>query len=132
MKMGINRLDWFLVLPLCASVVMAAEIDPPRESVLAIAQWEQAAILVPLTLCVGVVIALLSALDRRCTEDYLFQIMANAALVGVAVSMFIHLIWVIGIKMYDLPDLSAENMVGVTTFAWIFSYYWFRFKGIAQ
>jgi len=132
MKMGINRLDWFLILPLGASAAMAAEIDPPRETVLAIAPWEQAAILVPMTLLVGVIIAILTALDRRCSEDYLFQIMANAALVGVAVSMVIHLIWLIGTKAYGLPDLSAENMVGVTTLAWIISYYWFRLKGIAR
>lgn len=132
MKMGINRLDWFLVLPLLASTAMIAEIDPPRESVLAISQWDQAGILVPITLVVSLLIAIGSALDRRCTEEYLFQLMANAALVGVAASMLVNLAWVIGVKVYDLPDMAAENMVGVTMFSLITAYYWFRFRGISQ
>ena len=77
-------------------------------------------------------VAIASAIDRRCSEEYLYQIMANSALVGVASTMLVHLCWVIGIKMFDLPDLSAENMVGVSMLALILSYYWFRLKGIAQ
>ncbi|MEP0189504.1 MAG: hypothetical protein ABJP70_02490 [Erythrobacter sp.] len=132
MKMGINRLDWFLVLPLLASGTMIAEIDPPRESVLSISQWEQAGILVPITLIISLLVAIGAAIDRRCSEEYLFQIMANSALVGVASSMFVHLAWVIGVKVYDLPDMAAENMVGVTMFSLITAYYWFRFRGISQ
>jgi len=132
MKMTIGRLDWFLVMPLAASTLMIAEIDPPRETFITITQWEQAAILVPITLLLSVLVAIGSAIDRRCNEEYLFQIMANAALVGVASSMLVHLIWIIGITVYDLPDMSAENMVGVTMLALILSYYWFRFKGISQ
>ena len=132
MKVTIGRLDWFLVLPMAASALMIAEIDPPRASFVQIAQWEQAAILVPITLVLSILVAIASAIDRRSSEDYLFQIMANSALVGVASSMLVHLCWVIGIKIFDLPDLSAENMVGVTMLALILSYYWFRFKGISQ
>ena len=132
MKMTIGRLDWFLVLPLAASALMIAEIDPPRESFITVAQWEQAAILVPITLVLSVMVAIASAIDRRCSEEYLYQIMANSALVGVASTMLVHLCWVIGIKMFDLPDLSAENMVGVSMLALILSYYWFRLTGIAQ
>ena len=132
MKMTIGRLDWFLVLPLAASALMIAEIDPPRESFITVAQWEQAAILVPITLVLSVMVAVASAIDRRCSKEYLYQIMANSALVGVASTMLVHLCWVIGIKMFDLPDLSAENMVGVSMLALILSYYWFRLKGIAQ
>lgn len=132
MKMTIGRLDWFLVLPLAASALMIAEIDPPRESFVSVAQWEQAAILLPITLVLSVMVAIASAIDRRCSEEYLYQIMANSALVGVASTMLVHLCWIIGIKMFDLPDLSAENMVGVTMLALILSYYWFRLKGISQ
>ncbi len=132
MKMGISRLDWFLVLPLFASAVMIAEIDPTRVSAISITQWEQAGILVPITLMVSLLVAIGAAIDRRCSEEYLFQIMASAALVGVATSMFVHMFWIIGIKIFALPDMAAENMVGVTTFAWIAAYYWFRFRGLSQ
>ncbi len=132
MKMKISRLDWFLVLPLLASTVMIAEIDPPRMSAINLTQWEQAGILVPITLIVSLLVAIGAAIDRRCSEEYLFQIMANAALVGVAASMFVHMFWIIGTKVFDLPDMSAENVVGVTMLALILSYYWFRFKGISQ
>ncbi|MEM7666825.1 MAG: hypothetical protein AAF250_13290 [Pseudomonadota bacterium] len=132
MKMGINRLDWFLVLPMVASATMIAEIDPPRASAVSITQWEQAAILVPITLVVSLLVAIGAAVDRRCSEEYLFQLLANSALVAVASTSIVHLFWVIGIKVFDLPDMSAENMVGVTMFALTLSYYWFRFKGISQ
>jgi len=111
---------------------MIAEIDPPRTSFITISQWEQAALVAPATLIIAIVIAIAAAIDRRCNEEYLFQILANAALVGVAASMIIHLFWVIGIKAFNWPDLAAENMVGVTTLAWISGYYWFRLRGISQ
>ena len=131
MKMTIQRLDWFLVLPAALAGTMIAEIDPPRESFIAVSQWEQAAIVVPVTLLMSVLIAIGSAIDRRCSEEYLFQLMSNAALVGVATSMLIHLLWIIGIKAFNLPDMAAENMVGITTLSWIAAYYWFRLKGIS-
>ncbi|WP_298470991.1 hypothetical protein [uncultured Erythrobacter sp.] len=132
MRMTVQRLDWFVALPLLASVVMIVEIDPPRESILSIGPFVQGMIVIALSLVVCVSIAAASALDRRCSEEYVFQIMANAALVGFASTMLINLLWLIGVKVFGLPDLSSENMIGILTLCWALAYYWFRIKGIAQ
>ncbi len=132
MNKSINRLDWFFLLPLVVSVTMLAEIDPPRTGALSLAQWEQTAILVPATLFIALAVAIASAIDRRRGEEYLFQVLANSALVAVATISLVHLAWIIGVKAFDLPDISAENMVGTTMLSLILSYYWFRLKGIAQ
>lgn len=132
MRMTIQRLDWFLAIPLIAGVVMVAEIDGPREVVRELTQFEQGAILIPITLLLGVIIAAASAIDRRCSEEYTFQVMANAALTALATTMMVNLFWLIGVKTLDLPDLSGENMAGIMVIAWVLSYYWFRMRGIAR
>lgn len=132
MKMSISRLDWFVILPIIAALAMIGEVDPPRETVLAVAPWIQLATVGGLCVLVSLAVAAASAIDRRCSEDYLFQIMANAALVAFATMMLVHLVWVIGVKTLNLPDPSGENIIGVATLAWALSYYWFRARGIAQ
>ncbi|MBV7265411.1 hypothetical protein [Erythrobacter ani] len=132
MNKNIGRLDWFFILPLFASATMIAEIDGPRESVTTITQFTQGAILVPATLVIAMAVAAGSAIDRRCSEEYMYQVLANSALVAVGTTMLVNLFWVIGMKAFDLPDMSAENMVGVTVLALVLSYYWFRWRGIAR
>lgn len=130
--MSIQRLDWFLVLPLLASLVMIAEFDTPRESIMAMTSWAKVSALVAATLLVSIAVAAASAIDRRCSEEYVFQIMANAALVAFAATMLINLGWVIGEKVFNLPELASDNIIGIITLAWVLSYYWFRVRGIAQ
>lgn len=132
MKVSVNKLDWFLILPFIAGLAMIAEIDPPRETVVAIGPWLQLALAGTLAAMVSLIVAAASALDRRCTEEYVFQILANASLVAFASTMLVHLFWVIGAKTLNLPDPSGENVVGIITVAWATSYYWFRAKGLAQ
>lgn len=132
MRLNVQRLDWFFILPIFASITMIAEIDPPRETVITLSYWAQGGILVAITAVMSLVIAIASAVDRRCSEEYTFQILANASLVAVASTSLINLVWLIGVKAMDLPDMSGENTVGVMILAMIVSYYWFRLKGIAQ
>ncbi|MBV7258718.1 hypothetical protein [Erythrobacter crassostreae] len=130
--MNIERLDWFIALPLLASLVMIAEADAPREAVVALTPWAKGLILGGLGLLFNVAVAAASAIDRRCSEEYAFQIMANAALVGFAATMLVNLCWVIGEKVFGLPELASDNIIGILTFGWAISYYWFRFKGVAR
>lgn len=132
MRMSVQRLDWFFILPIFASIIMIAEIDPPRDPAIQWGEWVQGGVLVAATVVVSVLIAIGAAIDRRCSEEYTFQILANASLVAVASMALINLFWLIGVKAFDLPDMSSENMVGVTMLAMVLSYYWFRLKGIAQ
>ncbi|MEM1050878.1 MAG: hypothetical protein AAGI28_02170 [Pseudomonadota bacterium] len=132
MKLNIRWLDWFFVLPVLAGITLVAEIDPPRDVKLVINGWVQGGMLLSATLLISLMVAITAAIDRRCSEEYAFQILANAALVAFASTMFVNLLWGIGAKVFELPEISAENLVGVMTLSLVFSYYWFRVKGIAQ
>jgi len=131
MKLPLQRLDWFLVLPLLAGLVMVAEIDPPGDTAVQLAPFVKGAALAVVALLVSLLVAAASAIDRRCTEEYAFQIMANAALVAVAATMLTHAGWIIAARFADLPALESDNVVGVMVIAWVASYYWFRLRGIA-
>lgn len=111
---------------------MVAEIDSPREVLTDIGPWAKGAVLTAMALATSIVVAAASAIDRRCTEEYVFQIMANAALVALAATMLVHLGWIIAKKMIGLPELDSDNIIGITVIAWVVGYYWFRVRGIAQ
>lgn len=132
MKMTIQRLDWFLLLPASAGILMIAEIDPPREVLVEVGPWLKGAVLLGMTAVFSLLVAAGSAIDRRCTEEYLFQILANAALVSMATTMLVHLAWIIAKKTLGLPELDSDNIVGILTLGWVISYYWFRLRGIAK
>ena len=127
-----RMVDWFILLPVAVSITMIGEIDPPRESVWHIGQLAQGGVVTILGLAITILVAACSAIDRRSSEEYLFQIVANAALVAIVSTSLLHLLWLIGIKTFDLPDLSGENMIGVMTLTWALAYYWFRRRGIAR
>ncbi|EAQ28665.1 hypothetical protein NAP1_13738 [Erythrobacter sp. NAP1] len=132
MKMTVNRLDKFLVLPLIASLVMIAEIDAPMEQAIKLSSLIKGVALGGATLAMALIVAAATAIDRRCSEDYIFQILANAALVALTATMMINLFWVLGEKVVGLPELASDNILGVVTLSWVISYYWFRVRGIAQ
>ena len=132
MKPTIERLDWFLLVPAAAALLMITEIDAPREVSVQLDWLAKGAILAGLTVVASVLVAVASAIDRRCTEEYLFQVLANAALVSMAATMLVNLAWVIAKKALGLPELDSDNIVGILTLGWVISYYWFRLKGIAR
>ena len=132
MKMTVQRLDWLLVLPLAAAIAMLTEFDTARDTVIEMGPWLKAGVLGSLAVILSIAVAAGSAIDRRCTEDYLFQLMANAALVAIAATMLVNLAWVIGEKAFALPELASDNLLGVLILAWVVSYYWFRARGIAR
>ncbi|MEZ5708065.1 MAG: hypothetical protein R3E02_01610 [Blastomonas sp.] len=84
-----------------------------------------------LTILFSIAAALAAKIDRRCSDDYGFQLMANAAVVGVVATLFISLIWdmdfvaALGIAP---PDGRALN--GVLLLSWASGYAIYRFRGL--
>lgn len=132
MKRSTRYLDWFLILPFLAGLAMVAEIDPVREAALPLGPWAKGALLTALALVVSLIVAGVSAVDRRCTEEYAFQMMANAALVAMAATMLVHAGWLIAAKAMSLAALESDNIVGIMVIGWVTAYYWFRQRGIAS
>lgn len=132
MRISPGKLDVVLIVPLIATLMMVGD-EPARESVTwGLSPFAQAAILGVATALLALFVAKATSFDRRCSEEYIFQVMANAALVALGTMALFNLFWLIAMKFYPIPELAGTNMVGITILAWILSYYWFRFRGMAQ
>jgi hypothetical protein len=132
MRISPGKLDVVLIVPLIATLMMVGD-EPARESVTwGLSPFAQAATLGVATALLALFVVKATSLDRRCSEEYIFQVMANAALVALGTMALFNLFWLIAMKFYPLPELAGTNMVGITILAWILSYYWYRFRGMAQ
>ncbi|WP_438730758.1 hypothetical protein ACR9YC_05115 [Parasphingorhabdus sp. DH2-15] len=78
----------------------------------------------------GLVIA--SNLDRRCTEDYTFQLMANAAQVAVITMLALNLLSSFDFlnELTGLRELQKDDMIGITLVSWATAYFIFRQRGL--
>lgn len=132
MKLSPQRLDWLLALPLIAGITMIAETGNARETAVDIGPWAQGAALLILGVIISLGVAAMSAIDRRCSEEYVFQVMANAALVAFASTALINMIWAMAALAFNLPQTSGQNITGVLMISWVLGYYWFRWRGIAS
>ncbi|KUO57574.1 MAG: hypothetical protein APF78_09945 [Sphingomonadales bacterium BRH_c3] len=132
MKLSPRRLDAFLILPLGASLLMIGEAAKERAVTLNFTAWEQAAILGAGTLVLVFLVIRATAFDRRCSEDYIFQLMANAALVAMGCMALVNVIWMLAMKFYAIPQLTGQNITGIAILAWILAYYWYRLRGFQK
>ncbi len=131
-KMTTGKLDIFLILPVLASLMMISDVPDFAETAATLSPIARIAILVPAIVIIGLLAVMGSGLDRRCSEDYIFQLLANAALIGVIVTVMVNMAWGIAKLFYLLPDLSGENMTGITVMSWCAGYYWYRLKGLTS
>ena len=78
------------------------------------------------------VVVLLSHFDRRCTEDYTFQLMANAALVAVTTLLLFNLITSLDFlrNLTGLRELHGDDLVGITMLSWATAYFVFQRRGL--
>ncbi len=69
-------------------------------------------------------------LDRRCAEDYVFQLVTNAALIAVITSIMSHAIWDMSfLNERGLPKPTSGDMLGVMILSWAMGYGFYRIKG---
>lgn len=132
MRISPGKLDLVLIVPLIAALMMIG--DEPREQSVAmtISPWMQAGGLGIVTAILVLFVAKASSLDRRCGEEYVFHVMANAAFVALGTMALLNMAWLITAKFYPLHELTGQNMAGVTILAWILGYYWYRMRGLQQ
>jgi len=126
MIMSPRKLDLLFILPAIVSIRMIADTPDTANSAYTLAPLIQGIILVAGTILIGFLMLASSDLDRRFTEDYLFQMLANAALIAVGTTALINMFWLGAMQFYQLPELTAQNITGVMTLAFFLGYYWFR------
>lgn len=132
MKLTPGKLDVFLVLPLGAALLMIGEAAKEQAAVHSFTPWEQTAMLGAGTLILVLLVVKATAFDRRCSEEYIFQLMANAALVAMGCMALVNVIWLLAVKFFAIPELTSQNITGIAILAWILSYYWYRLRGVSQ
>lgn len=82
-------------------------------------------------LLVGLAASWLAEIDRRCAEDYVFQLIANGALIGVVTTLFTHTLWSVDFLLGRwLGEPSADAMLGVTMCGWAVGYFTYRLRGL--
>jgi len=73
-----------------------------------------------------------SNFDRRCTEDYTFQLMANGAQVAVVTMLIINFFTSFDFlsEITGLRELQKDDFVGITLMSWATAYFIFRQRGL--
>ncbi len=130
MRSTTGILDKVLILPAIASIMMIADTANDTASF-----SDGSPALVVAIIAATVVFALLAIvatkIDRRCAEDYAYQIVANAALIGLTTTVLINMVWLFALTFGSgLPTPSGQMMTGILTLSWCIGYYWYRFRGL--
>lgn len=69
--------------------------------------------------------------DRRCAEDYVFQLVTNAALIAVITAMMSHAIWDFSmLNERGLPKPTSGDIMGVLMLSWAMGYGFYRARGV--
>lgn len=73
-----------------------------------------------------------SNVDRRCTEDYSFQLMANAALVAIMTLLAVDVILDLEVlrNAIGIRELRRDDMMGIAVMSWSSAYFIFRIRGL--
>ncbi len=130
--MNTGKFDILFILAGVASLPMMADGPSKIEPLITLTPLPQGLILAFIGSLVASFVVFASAIDRKCTEDYLYQIISNASLVGIATALLINMFWLLASSIWGLHELSGQNMAGITLFGFIVGYYWFRFRGVAS
>ena len=90
------------------------------------------AVLLAVSLVMAVLLALGSQADRRCADDYAYQLLATGAMIGMLTTIGANIFWAldflpdaIGIRSMRGQDQMAIGMIG-----WGVAYFTFRIRGL--
>lgn len=127
---GLVKPDWmFAVNFFIGTGLLILETRDPTQ--LMDAQWSPLAVAgaaIGLTFLLSSVATIVAALDRRGTDDYHFQLMANGAIIAVLAAIFVNLAWLMAAPV--LGTMTAPIMIGILLLAWSLGYFLGRWRGI--
>lgn len=88
-----------------------------------------AAAAIGLNISIVLLATMMSALDRRHTDDYHFQILSNAAVTAIIAAIFVNLVW--SVVHPVLGSMSVELFIAIILFCWGLAYFFYRWRGLA-
>lgn len=133
-KYGIGTINAMFVLLLVAGVFLLSEggFDPPDAPVPDAQPLSSLLILVLAIPPVAVLLTIATRWDKKCAEDYVYQLMANAAMVGVTTTLCVSVLWDLAnaLGVPGLRDPVAGDMIGVLLLGFGTGYFAFRVRGL--
>jgi hypothetical protein len=122
--------DWLFVFMLFASVVLAVLNGLKTDAF----QFVPPPLFPKLALLMGTMVMLSglatlgAKLDRRHLDDYMFQMVANGAVIAIITTIFVNMIWEIGSDL--LPPITRDDLVAVMMGSWSLGYFFYRWRGL--
>jgi len=133
-KMSAGKVDIvMLVLVVAGVTLLFSGPDKAAAYVVQVSAAVKAGVAVLATAIIALLATWGADMDRRCGEDYVFQLIANAAVVAVITTMFVHLVWDMNfLNGLGLPKPASSDIIGVMMLSWAFGYYFYRARGLNQ
>ena len=122
--------DWLFGALLAASIAMlwlgglqaqASQFVPPP-------LFPKLALLIGAMTVLSALATLGARLDRKHLDDYMFQMVANGAIIGIITSLFVHMLWEIGSDI--LPPITGDDLIAVMIGGWSLGYFFYRWRGL--
>jgi len=133
-KISVGKVDIvMLVFVVAGTTLLFSGPDEAAAYVVPISTAAKAGLAVLATAIYSLLAAWGGNMDRRCGEDYVFQLIANAAVVAVVTTMLAHVVWDLNfLNEMGLPKPASGDIIGVMMLSWAFGYYFYRFRGLKQ
>jgi len=131
-KISVGKVDIvMLILVVAGTTLLFSGPDKAAAYVVPVSAAAKAGLAVLATAIIALLATWGTNMDRRCAEDYVFQLITNAAVIAVVSTMFVHLIWDMSfLNEMGLPKPESSDAVGVMMLSWAFGYYFYRFRGV--
>ena len=84
------------------------------------------------SLALGWLLAVGTSADRRCSEDYAFQLLASGALVGMLATILASVVWALDFlpEALGLRGMRGQDQMAIGMIAWAVGYFTFRIRGL--
>ena len=67
-------------------------------------------------------------LDRKYLDDYMFQMVANGAVIAIVTTILVNMIWEMGSAI--LPPVTRDDLISVMMGSWSLGYFFYRWRGL--
>lgn len=122
--------DWLFLFMLFVSILLAVLnglktgiyqfVPPPL--------FPKLALLMGSMVILSALATLGAKLDRRHLDDYMFQMVANGAVIAIITTIFVNMIWEVGSDL--LPAITRDDLVAVMMGSWSLGYFFYRWRGL--
>ena len=86
-----------------------------------------------LMLIVGLIITKVAALDRKKSEEYTFQLLANGAVVSVMTTMVVTFAWTSDFLLARwLGEPTSSQIIAMLLASWSVGYFTYRIRGVGE